>query len=358
MPEPSIWGIHDTQGFGTTIPSGCGWYRILWPFDQLKAHGWKTGYGLGLPSDWAPDIIVGQRFDQAEAVPVWELLKGQFRLVYEIDDDPFSVDAVNWLAYKGFSQEDVLGTIRSCAQIADMVTVTTKPLAQVFRQFNDNVVIIPNCIPEWMTKRRRRDNHKLTIGWGGGASHMRDLAMIARAWRDVIDTTGVRGHFIGTDYRNMLRPDGFDCSPWETDPAGYFKAIDFDIGLAPIAEHPFAVSKSHIKALEYAALGIPCIASDCEAYRDFVIDGVTGFLVRTPAEWREAMMMLVRDANLRAEMGHKARELACTWTVEGNWHRWADAYNTLLEGDSERAASRIGRDYPAGPLGGWEVYRP
>lgn len=335
MRQRTVWGVHDNQGFGTTIPSGCGFYRIVLPFDQLDMHGWKTGCGAAFTADAIPDfepsIVVGQRFDQPHAVPAWRKLRDICKIVYEIDDDPFSVDRVNWLAYPVYGQEETLATIRECAELAHVVTVSTEPLAEVFRQFNPNVVVLPNYIPAQLLTIQRRQAKSLTLGFAGGVSHMRDLAMIAQTWRDVVDRTCARGHFVGTDYRNMLRPRGFDHTGWIPLVPDYYLAIDFDIGLIPIAPHPFNESKSHIKALEYAALGIPVVASDCAAYRDFVIDGLTGFLVSTQAEWREAIMMLLGNERLREEMGLAARRHAAAYTIEGNYHKWDKLYEGLLE---------------------------
>lgn len=282
--------------------------------------------------EFDPSILIAQRFDQAVSVPFWQLLKDAgYRLVYEIDDNPFAVDTVNWLAYPAYSKGEVLDTIRSCAEISHVVTVTTEPLAEVMREFNPNVVVIPNFVPEEMLGMDRARHDKLTMGFAGGASHLRDLAMIAQTWRDVIDETGCRGHFIGGDYRNMLRPRGFDYTGWEAYPRKYYQMIDFDIGIVPIADQVFNQSKSAIKALEYAALGIPSIASDCAAYRDFIIDGKTGFLVRTQAEWRDRMLLLCADDDLREEMGEAARVHAAGWTIESNWLRWQECYDSLLE---------------------------
>jgi glycosyltransferase involved in cell wall biosynthesis len=333
---PAIWGIHDVIGWGNLNPSGCGFYRIVLPLDELANHGWDTCYSnsSGRPVFSRLDIIIAQRFDQISAVPGWAALRatGEGKLVYEIDDDPFSVDEANWLARPEFRKSDVLATLRGCAALAHLVTVTTEPLAEVFRQFNPNVAVIANYIPQELLSISRKRHERLTVGWAGGASHMRDMAMIAPVWREVMDGTGVRGHFIGCDYRNMLRPDGFEFTGWSENPRDYHRLVDFDIALVPIAPHPFARSKSHIKALEFAALGIPVIASDCEAYRDLVVDGVTGFLVTGAQQWRDRMLTLIHDGELRETMGAKARELAAGWTIEGTgWRQWDAAYRKLLE---------------------------
>jgi glycosyltransferase involved in cell wall biosynthesis len=97
-----------------------------------------------------------------------------------------------------------------------------------------------------------------------------------------------------------------------------------------LARTEFNQGKSAIKALEMAARGIPVIASNFGPYPEFIVDGVTGFLVKTAKQWRDRIRELVADEDLRRSMGEKARELAAGHTIEGNWHRWADAYRSLL----------------------------
>jgi glycosyltransferase involved in cell wall biosynthesis len=92
----------------------------------------------------------------------------------------------------------------------------------------------------------------------------------------------------------------------------------------------FNESKSPLKALEYAAMGIPVIASDFGPYPEFVVHGVTGFLAKREKDWRDHIRELAADADLRESMGKKARELAAQHTIEGNWHRWAAAYQEVL----------------------------
>lgn len=299
------------------------------PFDQLRAHGWQAGYGLSFPEDHDPDIIVGQRLDQPPMAEFWRKLAGDYKLVYEVDDNPFALDPVNWLARPMFGNDEIRQAMRDCAAASHMVTVTTEPLAEVFREFNNNVVVLPNRIPALLLAHERKRHEVLTIGWLGGASHGRDLALIAQAWRDAVDEHEARGHFVGMEYLNMLRPRRFDWTRWISDPADCFAAVDFDIGLAPLSDHPFNDCKSPIKVMEYAALGVPCVASDHPVYRPAVLDGVTGFLCATQAEWRDRIALLACDHQLREHMGIKARELAATWTIEEHWPAWARAYLSL-----------------------------
>jgi len=121
--------------------------------------------------------------------------------------------------------------------------------------------------------------------------------------------------------------------PWvqvNDNPDKFFASIDFDIGLCPLWPTAFSRSKSAIKAIEYGARGIPVIASDCEAYRDVIEHGVSGFLVRYEHEWLKYMSELAGDDALRAKMGEAARAMAARHTIEEHWPRWAGSYTGLF----------------------------
>ena len=85
---------------------------------------------------------------------------------------------------------------------------------------------------------------------------------------------------------------------------------------------------SHLKALEAAARGIPVVAQDMEPYRDFVKDGETGYLVRTPEQWAKRLTELIHDGQARDELGRNAREQAKAHTIQGNWHLFEAAYES------------------------------
>src|SRR5258707_574566 len=178
---------------------------------------------------------------------------------------------------------------------------------------------------------RYRNRRKVTAGWQGGASHAADIAMIAPAVRDFLDLPKTEFHLVGTDYSKTV---GRKCrfTPWIPAAAdlAYYQRIDFDIGLAPLTGTRFDQSKSAIKVLEYGGLGIPSIASDVTPYRDVVVDGVTGWLVRTPEDWSRRLRDLACDPAMRDEMGAKAREVAAAHAIGACWQQWADVYEELL----------------------------
>jgi glycosyltransferase involved in cell wall biosynthesis len=243
------------------------------------------------------------------------------------------VDQTNHVAYQVYSRYHVLDAVEIACQVADLVTVSTQPLAEVIRKQtgHPNVKVIGNYIPEFVLGLERHQPEHVTIGWTGGASHTLDVAMIARAVRRCMNTDKtLRLHVIGTDFRPTFGHTHARLTHWEADPRDYYKHLDFDIGLAPITSSTFNESKSFLKALEYAAMGIPVIASDFGPYPEFVQHGVTGFLAKRDKDWRDYIRELAADRELRETMGKKARELAAQYTIEGNWQKWASAYEEVL----------------------------
>jgi glycosyltransferase involved in cell wall biosynthesis len=332
----SVWGIHDAQTERNPIPTACGYHRIVLPFDQLKAHGWKARYQAFTPPGAIADykLVVAERLDRPQVLGSWRRLAARHRLAYEIDDDIWHVDPANAGAHRTYGTLSIQDAAEQAITCTELVTVTTEPLAHVIREKtgHPNVVVIPNYLPEAVLKLERKRNQHVTIGWTGGVSHTWDVSMVARPVRHVMDKDrSLRLHIIGSDFRPtfglavMARH-----TDWVPNPADYHALLDFDIGLAPLFPTAFAESKSYLKALDYAAMGIPVIASDFGPYREFVIDGVTGFLVGKEKQWRDRIRELVADADLRESMGAKARELAAQHTIEGNWGKWAAAYERVL----------------------------
>jgi glycosyltransferase involved in cell wall biosynthesis len=103
-----------------------------------------------------------------------------------------------------------------------------------------------------------------------------------------------------------------------------------DIGLVPLDRIPFNEAKSHLKGMEYAACGIPCIATPTESYRYWVEDGVNGFLAKSEKEWTSRLDELVADKSLRTRMGEAARMKASQNTIQEHWQEWEDVYGRIL----------------------------
>jgi glycosyltransferase involved in cell wall biosynthesis len=311
---------------------GSSYYRIWLPFKHLDEQSLHVVTGVADPQtagkitaqDAASfDVLAVQRPAGKAGMQLLERLAGQTRLVYEVDDDMLNVESAG---LPHLYDERLKESVRRCMRMVDMITVSSNHLGEIVAPYCDNVVVLPNFVKEAMLDIRRPKRERLTIGFAGGTSHAWDVEEFRIPVRNILHcNSDVEVHFIGADHSPIL---GRQCpwTKWEADVGHYYKNIDFDIALAPSADHLFNRSKTPIRALEMAALGIPIVASNRLPYSDFVKHGETGFLVDSDRKWEDAIQQLINDEVLRAEMGAAAKEQAAGLTIEGNWHLWEAAY--------------------------------
>lgn len=313
----------------------CGYYRVRLPFEWLNKRGHLTTITDYTQTSHPPmagsRIVLGQRIGGQDFDPIWYgMKKAGVKLVWETDDDLWNLDEANPARLQitdmtRYWMESALGH-------AHLVTTTVPHLAEAMRRFNPNVVVIPNAVDPALLTAERRKADRLTVGWAGGSSHHDDFRSVVGALRKVTDHRGdVDFHSIGVDYGSDFRLNRNRFTPWRASMLDYYSGIDFDIGIAPLLDTAFTRSKSPIKAIEYNALGIPVVASNVGPYRDYVVDGVNGFLVDTEDEWVDRLNLLISDTDLRRRMGEAGREHAKAHTIEQTAPMWEAAFRSLLE---------------------------
>lgn len=309
--------------------SGCGVLRVELPLATLKEkHGYATASAERMAEALNPRTLVGQRVCMPGPSGRWQELAAQVerpRLVFELDDDLWNVDSSSQVAAKFFNDPGVLGRLEANIRIADAVTVTMEELALQVRRFNPNVHVVPNYLPAWLLQHERpRRDGVVTIGWGGSSTHQMDVAEVGGQLRQVMARNPqTELHLMGSNYaRDMGIRERVRFTEWTPSVPAYWRAIDYDVMLAPLRAHVFNASKSALRPLEAAMLGIPVIASDYGPYAQFVQHGVTGYLVRRDHEWGRYLRELVNDEAMRQEMGAAGRRQAAGWTIEGNIDLW------------------------------------
>jgi glycosyltransferase involved in cell wall biosynthesis len=327
---------------------GCGHVRIIQPLRELAKHGHevtlcttdetKTLDYLRDGSRW--DIIVGQRLAKYDGMTTWRRARApRNRLVYEVDDDLYTIDKINWAAHEQFNKPDIQDAAKTYSLMSDLVTVTTETLANVQRGIGiEKVAVLPNCVPEYVLNMPKAvSSRRPRIGWIGGASHGLDVHEAVPGVRKFLGKNpGWDLYLAGTDYRPSFNAKNWDQmlhADWKQindEEHAYYEMLDFEIGIAPLKDTLFARSKSPLKTLEYNARGIPVIASDVQPYREYVVHGENGFLIKAPHEWGKYIRLLADNPDLRAEMGAKGRETASKFTHEGNWKLWEHAYESLF----------------------------
>lgn len=320
--------------------SGCGYYRMGLPLTALaRRDDFETVVCTFVDTGHATvaDVVVGQRVSEPGVSKTWRKFADLGKkLIYEIDDDLWRVHPDNELAGTHFSQDEVRANLNANVAVADAVTTTSPYLAKVVSQHTDApVFVLPNYVSGHLLTKERPQRDVITVGWAGSATHLPDFRMVAKPLRRVLASNKLANlHIIGQDYRSIVGHPGARHSPWTPTVPLYYRTIDFDIGICPLADNVFNRSKSHIKALEFAALGIPVIASKVGPYAEFVQHGVTGYLAETHADWSRYLRELIGDGELREQMGKAAREQAAEHTIAGNAYRWARVYSQVARGHS------------------------
>jgi glycosyltransferase involved in cell wall biosynthesis len=331
------------------------------PLDQLAVMGHTTAVSSVRKRSEDCDLLVVQRPCMSKetdgpAKAVVEALEYFVEhgrtLVTEWDDDLFHTDPSNVLAHSYYSRPIVQANMARTLRVSNLVTVTNAALAEVVLEFTDApVAILPNCIDESLLDIEREPNDRVTVGWAGSGTHHKDWQGVpVKRFLERHPKVGFRT--VGAPYGLNLglcdKPKGqaipdietkgsehvlgpqYDHTGWLDDHAAYYRSLRFDIGIIPLRPSVFNRSKSYLKALEMAALGIPVVCADTGPYPEFVQHGVTGFLVRRDHEWEKYLRQLVNDDGMRREMGKNARELAGAHTIQHRAAMWQTAYRRIL----------------------------
>lgn len=104
----------------------------------------------------------------------------------------------------------------------------------------------------------------------------------------------------------------------------------FDMAIAPLAETSFNQGKSDLKIKEYAALGIPVVATNMKPYSESVKDGYTGFLASTAKEWYDSLELLIKDKELRERLGKNIYRWHRQNTIDKHIHEWMQFYGRVV----------------------------
>jgi glycosyltransferase involved in cell wall biosynthesis len=222
---------------------------------------------------------------------------------------------------------------RRTVRLADMVLVGSRYLAEHALKFNSNVEILPlglkvnlyNITPPAKT------DDKIRLVWIGSESNLKYLEQI----KPVIEAVGSRFpnvvlRIIGDTFFDMPNIP-VEKLKWSEQTRG-LGLVTSDIGLAPLPDDRFTRGKCSFKVLEYAAAGLPVVASPIGTNAEHIRQGVTGFLAENADQWLEKISLLVRTPQLRASMGMQGRQFAQQFDVAVIGKRLAGIIKKCLAG--------------------------
>lgn len=377
--------------------TACSWQRCLLPAHHMRAQGLADVRQTQGPTpdawEWADVVLVQRAFTEG---PYRWFLEAHARgvpLVYELDDDVFSVTDDN--PFKRHYTRAVLDMMADMVRKASLVTAPCRHLTGALARLNPRSAVVPSGVdPGAFDLPRAPHDGEVRIVFSGSRTHDRDFAPLMAALPRLLRRHGhlrlvvignaptglgrtLRDHRLagrladtgwvdwGGAFVFHLRKGGaLRCERYgeadgcyvtednkgtvtrlpkdgvervETLPSFYraLAAHAPDIGVVPLKDNTFNKSKSAIKFYEYSALGACVAAAPVGIYADTIRDGANGRLVAGNAEtrWERVLEELIADAPQRARLAAAARaEVRADYSYDVLARRWAEVLAGVAKG--------------------------
>jgi glycosyltransferase involved in cell wall biosynthesis len=314
------------DGGGREQPNACAYIRLILPLTQplVRSHfDVRFINAVELPY-FRPDVVIAQRLAFNSQGAIEGLLahcrKTNAGLIYEIDDDLLSIgeDHAEYRHYRAAAE-----FVRSASSQAKEVWVSTSGLAEKLNGLNPNVIVLQNSLDDriWTLPAERAADDVARILYMGTISHSDDFrSVFLPAFQKLKARFGdrIEATLVGVlpDWResrgiaSLAVPTGVGVA-YPAFASWLQASCQQNIGVAPLTDAEFNRSKSHIKWLEYSALGLATVASNVGEYAQSVVQGSTGLLAgASSADFEDTLAEAVTNASLRAEVARNARNVA------------------------------------------------
>lgn len=198
---------------------------------------------------------------------------------------------------------------------ADVVICGSEPIAAYVRRRGKRAVILPTIVDAELFRplAARGDADVPVIGWVGSHSTRPYFERIIPVLERLAQTHRFRVRVVGAGREPVtIRGVEVENLPWDQDrEVDDFRTLD--IGLYPLPPYdPWVQAKSGLKAIEYLTVGVPYVASPVGIVTTIGEPGRTHLTASTDDEWYEALAALLRDPQMRRDMGTAGRRYALT----------------------------------------------
>jgi glycosyltransferase involved in cell wall biosynthesis len=337
----------DTEHWG-----GAGWARLgqYVPYlsdDYQVVVGtlWREGTrGFSIENSdkerYRPDVIIMQRMMHEGIADATRDAQrhGQF-IINDLDDWFWGLDTSNaaWLAsHEKNGSTEHRGHYKTNIAASDMVTVSTPYLAERMKNsVRCPIRVFPNYVDVGRFRPVRQSPLRIPqFGWAGSTGHRSgDLETVAGVLRPAVNNMQIRLHHSGAGGQSMASVLGIPEQQITTTPlctaVDYPKLLTFDVGIIPLRDTPFNEAKSYIKGLEYAACGIPFIASASSEYTRLweMWDGCF-HLAKRPKDWISGINRYT-DYDNRVKDGQTLLDRVWEHDIQFGVQQWRDLLKEL-----------------------------
>jgi SAM-dependent methyltransferase len=288
--------VHEPDHFLSTIPG---------------VRTFATGMPAQLPDSRSGEekVVIWQRcgWQYPRDLEVYhQMLRRRYLFVGEWDDDPRS-----W----PFACENNFLLLRAF----HFLQTSTEPLAELLRRFNPNVEVFENHLASLPPLPAAREGDQVKLFFGA-LNRENDWAPLLSGLNNILTEACPRVRVQVVHDRaffSALQTPGKTFEPF----CPYERYLELlracDIALLPLEATAFNELKSDLKFVECAGHGVVALASTT-LYERSVIDGVTGLLFRSPAEFEDRLRLLIADPPLRMRLA-------------GNAYAWVRDYRMLAQ---------------------------
>jgi len=250
------------------------------------------------------------------------------RMVFDIDDAVWAPPAYVDSPFVRFLDHDWIWKV---ARMSAHGVVGNEYLREQLAPRQPNLTIIPTCVN--MERHTQKDypdrgDGPVVLGWTGLHTNLGYFEIIAgvlqrlaQEHRIVLSVaTGKDYHLDGVEVINR---------GWTLE-----HEIDYlqeaDVGLMPLLDSPRARGKCAYKAVQYMAVGTPCVISPVGMNATVIDHGVTGYLAATDEDWYAHRKTRSEDAARRERMGGAARErVAAEFSHDANFPKFRSMVETV-----------------------------
>jgi glycosyltransferase involved in cell wall biosynthesis len=230
------------------------------------------------------------------------------RLIYDIEDNILfeKSNSDNWVVKFLKSPEKIKFLIRT----ADHVISSSPFLNDYCLESNNKkkctYISSSVDINRFVPANPYKNDNKIVIGWTGTFSSKPYLDLLRNVFLKLHEKYDFRLRVIGNFDYEFPEID-LEVIQWSKN-----NEVDdlqcIDIGVYPLVDDSWVLGKSGLKAIQYMAFGLPTVATHVGTTPRIIQHKVNGWLVKTDAEWIDALGTLLKDCELRRQLGEAARK--------------------------------------------------
>lgn len=337
---------------------GCGHHRLIWPVEILRAQGHDVtvvpqekrqlqiqlndvGQVTSVELAEEYDVVVFQRVTHENLVGAIEVLRERgVAVVVDVDDDLSTIHPSNpaWpmlhptRSKPGSARQHSWRNLDAACRAATLVTATTPALITRYA-LHGRGRVLPNYLADHYYGVEHVDSD--VIGWPASlSSHPNDPEALGSAVARVVDDGGTfrvvsnspgvaRAFGVRDESRVECVAGPISLDDWPRSVA------ELGIGIAPLADTKFNASKSWLKPLELAAIGVPWIGSPRVEYRR-LHDLGCGVLCDKPGAWYRKLSALRQSESWRIELSEAGRVVASQLRLADHAWKWWEAWDDAL----------------------------